>query len=84
MIGYITVTAFCWKPALSNHFHYAAIIMWFLFSCCIANLSGTFQVSIFLFLQFVFIGGFVSEILHVHNALRDSGKYEILLFNEIE
>ncbi|PNF24150.1 Transmembrane protein 245 [Cryptotermes secundus] len=74
VIGYVSVLALWWQPRLSKPFTYASCFIWILVACCVANMANSFQVSIFFFIQAMFLAGFVVEVWHVYEKMKDSGK----------
>ncbi|RZC33168.1 transmembrane protein 245 [Asbolus verrucosus] len=73
VIGYISLIFILWKPENNTKFHYASIGIWLLLSCSLAHQFDSFQMPIFIALQVIFFGGFVSEVYDIHNELNAEG-----------
>lgn len=74
VIGYVGVLALWWQPSHSRSFAYASCFIWILVACYFANLANSFQVSIFFFIQALFLAGFVVEVWSIHEKMKASGK----------
>lgn len=61
---------FKWNPNNNRMFHYASMMMWLLLSCLIAKLFGSLQIPIFLVLQIILLGGFISEVIDIQQGLK--------------
>ncbi|XP_060526969.1 transmembrane protein 245 [Cylas formicarius] len=73
IIGYTTLVVFVWKPENNIIFHYTSLVVWFLVMCSFARAFGSFQMPIFILLQVVFFGGFISEIYEVYTYMNGTG-----------
>ncbi|KAJ8945745.1 hypothetical protein NQ318_012067 [Aromia moschata] len=73
LVGYISLVFLLWKPENNTKFHYASIAIWLVCSCCLARQFGYVQLPVFIVLQIIFFGGFVSEVYEIHEAMNSSG-----------
>lgn len=62
-----------WRPQNNMKFHITSVVMWLLFSCYIAHEFGAFQLPVFVILLSIIAGGFIFEVMNVHNELNESG-----------
>ncbi|KDR24460.1 transmembrane protein 245 isoform X2 [Zootermopsis nevadensis] len=75
VIGYLGVLALWWQPRLSRPFAYASGFIWILVACYLASIANTFQVSVFFFIQAMFLAGFMVEVWHIYEKIKASGKH---------
>lgn len=80
LLGYVTLMVFKWNPNNNRMFHYASMMMWLLLSCLIAKLFGSLQIPIFLVLQIILLGGFISEVIDIQQGLKGYTLAESLKF----
>lgn len=72
-VGYMSSMFLLWKPQNNLKFHFASVLMWVFFSCYIAHQFGSFHLPVFIVLLLVIFGGFVFEIMDVHDELNATG-----------
>nr|CAH7737375.1 unnamed protein product [Callosobruchus chinensis] len=73
LVGYLSLVFFIWMPENNTKFHYASILIWLLCSCSVARLFGSFQLPVFILLQGIFFGGFLSEVYEIHHTMSRTG-----------
>lgn len=81
VIGYLTTVFFLWQPENNTKFHYVSIAIWLYCSCCVAGLFGRIQMPIFILLQFVFFGGFLSEVYEIYQTMSKAGMIVLVVLN---
>ncbi|XP_023013732.2 transmembrane protein 245 [Leptinotarsa decemlineata] len=73
VLGYSIILFLFWKPENNLKFHYTSILVWLMCSSCIAQQFGSLQVQVFVFLQVIIFGGFVSEVYTIYKTKIDAG-----------
>ncbi|VEN49353.1 unnamed protein product [Callosobruchus maculatus] len=73
LVGYLSLVFFIWMPENNTKFHYASILIWLLCSCSVARLFWSFQLPVFILLQGIFFGGFLSEVYEIHHTMSRTG-----------
>lgn len=81
LIGYLSLIFVFWKPENNTKFHYASIGVWLMLSLCVSHQIGVFQVAIFIALQIIFFGGFMSEVFNIYKTLNSEGKCQLKSIN---
>nr|CAI5827243.1 unnamed protein product [Callosobruchus analis] len=83
LVGYLSLVFFIWVPENNTKFHYASILIWLLCSCSVARLFGSFQLPVFILLQGIFFGGFLSEVYEIHHTMSRTGESHTCKFESI-
>ncbi|XP_050296615.1 transmembrane protein 245-like isoform X2 [Anthonomus grandis grandis] len=73
LLGYISIVFLCWTQENNVHFHYASTVVWLLGSCCLSSQFGSIQMPVFIILQIVFFGGFISEVYEAYSTMNEAG-----------
>ncbi|KAF7279665.1 hypothetical protein GWI33_006830 [Rhynchophorus ferrugineus] len=73
VIAYLSLVFICWKQENNVLFHYASTAVWLLASCSFAGLFNSFQMPVFIVLQVIFFGGFISEVYEVYYNMNEAG-----------
>lgn len=73
ILGYISMVFLFWNQENNVKFHYASTAIWLLASCTFASFFHTFQMPIFILLQIIFFGGFISEVYQVYCTVNEAG-----------
>lgn len=73
IFGYISLVFLLWRHENNVQFHYASTVVWLIGSCCLASQFSTLQMPIFIILQIVFFGGFISEVYEVYSNMNAAG-----------
>ncbi|XP_066249575.1 transmembrane protein 245 [Euwallacea similis] len=68
IIAYLTVVFFFWNQDNNVKFHYASTIVWLLGSCGLSS-QFSFQMPVFILLQIIFFGGFISEVYDAYTTM---------------
>lgn len=74
LIAYISMVFILWRPDNNKKFHYSSIVMWIFGSSCLAKQFGYYQLPIFILLQIVIFGGFISEVYEHYKTMKENGK----------
>lgn len=64
---------FFWKPQNNVKFHALSILVWLLLSCYLAQQFGTLKIAVFTLLMLIIIGGFIFEVMDIHEELHETG-----------
>lgn len=70
---YLTLVFLFWSPENNVQFHYASTVIWLLCSCCLSGLFYRFQMPVFIVLQIIFFGGFISEVYEAYSNMNAAG-----------
>ncbi|KAL1501630.1 hypothetical protein ABEB36_006926 [Hypothenemus hampei] len=73
ILAYFALVFLLWTPENNNRFHYASTAIWLLGSCCLSSQFNSFQMPIFITLQVIFFGGFLSEVYEVYTNMNSTG-----------
>lgn len=72
---------FLWSQENNVQFHYASTAVWLLGSCYLSSQFTSLQMPVFIILQIVFFGGFISEVYEAYlnmNAAGNKTKFILL------
>ncbi|CAG9764914.1 unnamed protein product [Ceutorhynchus assimilis] len=72
-VGYLTLVFLLWSQDNNVYFHYASTVVWLFGSGCLSSQFSSFQMPIFLILQIIFFGGFISEVYEAYSNMNAAG-----------
>uniref|UniRef100_A0AAR5Q941 Transmembrane protein 245 n=1 Tax=Dendroctonus ponderosae TaxID=77166 RepID=A0AAR5Q941_DENPD len=73
ILCYLPLVVLFWSPENNVHFHYASTAVWLWGSCGLSSIFPSFQMPIFIGLQIVFFGGFISEVYEAYCSMNAAG-----------
>ncbi|XP_057672498.1 transmembrane protein 245 [Diorhabda carinulata] len=74
LIAYISMVFLLWRCDNNKKFHYSSIVIWIFGSSCLAKQFGYYQLPVFILLQIVIFGGFISEVYEHYKTMKESGQ----------
>lgn len=81
LIAYASTMFLLWKPTNNAKFHVASICIWIIISGFLANNMGSLRIPVFIILQLLLLGGFISEIYRIKEDIILAGNSNIYSFN---